>query len=415
VIGYYEKGKLHWAGNVGTGFDNKLMEIIRRKLDALTTDKPTLPQDPKLPKDVVWVKPELVCEVKFSNWTQDKRLRAPVFLGLREDVEPKETRIETATALHLIPSRDRKGAVLDLSGAEALVQVGGHELKLTNLNKVFYPNEGYTKRDLLSYYSDVAPYLLPHLKDRPLSLKRYPNGTHADYFFQKDSPESFPDWLRFEKVEDIRYVLAENRAALLYLTNLGCIDQNPYMSRVGSLSNPDWILIDLDPVDCPFERIVEAAQLVRGILDEIGLTGYPKTTGGDGMHIYIPVKPVYSYDNARQFAEVLASIAVARKRDLFTTPRSVSKRQKERVYFDYLQNGEGKTIAAPYVPRAYDGAPVATPLEWDEVKAGLEPSQFTIRNAIARFREKGDLFAGVLKKPQKLDKAFGKLEKLVGR
>lgn len=312
-------------------------------------------------------------------------------------------------------NRVRKGEVLDLSGAEALVPVDGHELKLTNLNKVFYPREGYNKRDLLTYYSEVAPYLLPHLKDRPLSLKRYPNGIHADYFFQKDAPESFPSWLRFEKVDDIRYVLAEGRAALLYLTNLGCIDQNPYMSRIGTIHNPDWILIDLDPVECPFERIVEAAQLVRGILDEIGLAGYPKTTGGDGMHVYIPVKAIYSYDNTRQFAEVLASIAVSRRRELFTTPRSVSKRQKERVYFDYLQNGEGKTIAAPYVPRAYDGAPVATPLDWSEVKSGLDPSQFTIRNAIARFREKGDLFAGVLKKPQALDKPFAKLQKLLGK
>ncbi len=420
VLGYYEKQKLQWAGQVGTGFDNKLLAALREKLDALETAKRTLPADAKLPKDIVWVRPELVCEVKFSNWTPDKRLRAPVFLGLRQDVSAKETRREQPEEPEAKPkARPRKKApaspLLPPAVTEVLCKVDGQELKFTNLNKVFYPKDGYTKRDLLNYYSDAAPFLLPHLKDRPLSLKRYPNGIHDDFFFQKNSAESFPAWLRFEHVDDIRYVLADDRAALLYLTNLGCVDQNPYMSRAGSISNPDWILIDLDPVECGFDMIVEAAGLVREILEDIGLTGYPKTTGGDGMHIYIPVKPVYTYENTKQFAEVLASLAVSRRPELFTTPRSVAKRQKNRVYFDFLQNGEGKTIAAPYVTRAYDAAPVATPLDWDEVRPGLHPHQFTIRNAIARFQARGDLFAGVLRKPQALDRAFGKLEKRMGR
>ncbi len=427
VLGFYEKGKLHWAGNVGTGFDQKMLAAVREKLDALKKPKDRLLSDAKIPKDVVWVSPELVCEVKFSNWTPEKHLRAPVFLGLRQDVDPKETREEKPEAITEDAPRAAKKAaakktakkadaaqpLIAPSGEEARCTVDGHELKFSHLSKVFYPVEGYTKRDLLNYYSAVSGFLLPHLKDRPLSLKRYPNGIHADYFFQKNSGESFPSWLRFEEVDGIRYVLAEDRAALLYLTNLGCVDQNPYMSRVGSIGNPDWILIDLDPMECPFEMIVEAAQLVREILDGIGLAGYPKTTGGDGMHVYIPLQPIYSYENSKQFAEVLAGIAQARRPELFTTPRSVAKRQKNRVYFDYLQNGEGKTIAAPYVTRAYDGAPVATPLAWDEVKSGLDPKQFTIRNAVERFQARGDLFAGVLKKGQKLDRAFGRLEKMV--
>ena len=413
VLGYYEKDKLRWAGQVGTGFDQKLLAAIRDRLNALETKPATLPHDAKMPKDIVWVKPEIVCEVKFSNWTPDKRLRAPVFLGLRQDVAPKETRMEKPE--NAAKAKAASKPLIAASAKESLCKVDGQELKFTNLSKIFYPKEGYTKRDLLNYYSDAAPFLLPHLKDRPLSLKRYPNGVQADFFFQKDSPESFPSWLRYENVDGIRYVLAENRAALLYLTNLGCVDQNPYMSRTGTLSNPDWILIDLDPVDCPFDMIVEAALLVRGLLEEIGLSGYPKLTGGDGMHVYIPVKPIYTYENTKQFAEVLAGIAQSRRPELFTTPRSVAKRMKNRVYFDYLQNGEGKTIAAPYVTRAYDGAPVATPLEWDEVRPGLNPKDFNITNSIARFREKGDLFAGVLKKPQKLDRAFGKVEKLVGK
>ena len=210
-------------------------------------------------------------------------------------------------------------------------------------------------------------------------------------------------------------MLAEDRAALLYLTNQGCIDQNPFMSRVGTLDNPDFILIDLDPQECEFDKIVEAALLVRRTLDKLELEGYPKTTGGDGMHIYIPVEPIYTYEETKSFAEVIARIAAAERPDLFTTPRSVAKRQKNKVYFDYLQNGEGKTIAAPYVVRAYAGAPVATPLNWREVKAGLSPAQFTIRTVMSRFDRAGDLFEGVLKKKQTLDAALGRMEKLVSR
>ena len=292
------------------------------------------------------------------------------------------------------------------------------KLHLTNLQKVFYPEEGYTKRDVLDYYAQVADLILPHLKDRPLSLKRYPNGIGQEYFFQKNAPEAFAPWLRTEMIDSehngrpINYVFAGDPASLLYLVNLGCIDQNPWMSRSPHLDNPDFILIDLDPQECPFDMIVEAMLLVKRVLDEIGLTGYPKTTGGDGMHIYIPVETDYTYEETRIFAELIARLVTHRKPDLFTTPRSVSKRQKGRVYFDYLQNGKSKTIAAPYVLRAYPGAPVATPLEWSEVRRGLDPKQFHIENAPARFREKGDLFAGVLQEPQRMEAALVKLEKL---
>jgi bifunctional non-homologous end joining protein LigD len=201
-------------------------------------------------------------------------------------------------------------------------------------------------------------------------------------------------------------VFAQDRASLLYLVNLGCIDQNPWMSRIDSIDNPDFVLIDLDPQECPYDMVIEAALLVKKHLDALGLAGYPKTTGGDGMHIYIPVEPVYSYDDTRNFAEVLARLAVHERPELFTTPRPVARRQKGRVYFDYLQNAKSKTIAAPYVLRAYAHAPVSTPLEWREVRKGLRPEDFTIRNAPARFARVGDLFAGVLQKPQRLEPAL---------
>ena len=285
-------------------------------------------------------------------------------------------------------------------------------MKFTNLKKVFYPAEGYTKRDVLNYYDGVAGLILPHLKDRPLSLKRYPNGIQQQHFFQKDAPDSFAPWLRTELIDDIHYVFTGDRASLLYLVNLGCIDHNPWMSRSPSLDHPDFILIDLDPQECPYDKIVDAALLVKRLLDRISLTGYPKTTGGDGMHVYIPVEPVYTYEETRTFAELIARLAVSEQPDLFTTPRSVAKRQKNRVYFDYLQNGRSKTIAAPYVLRAYPGAPVATPLEWSEVRHGLHPTQFNITNALDRFAARGDLFAGVLDRPQQLQTALANLEKL---
>jgi len=401
VLGVYDDGALRWVGNVGTGFDQKLLASLHARLLPLVTKACPFAERPKPDKGITWVKPELVCQVKYANWTPDNRLRAPVFLGLRNDITPRQAVREDA-----VP---RPPLLADVK--EASLQIDGRALKFTNLKKVFYPAEGYTKRDVLNYYDGVSGLILPHLKDRPLSLKRYPNGIQQQYFFQKDAPESFAPWLRTELIDDIHYVFAGDRASLLYLVNLGCIDQNPWMSRSGSLDHPDFILIDLDPQECPYDKIVDAALLVKRLLDRISLTGYPKTTGGDGMHIYIPVEPVYTYEETRTLAELIARLAVSEKPDLFTTPRSVSKRQKNRVYFDYLQNGRSKTIAAPYVLRAYPGAPVATPLEWSEVRHGLHPLQFNITNALDRFAARGDLFAGVLNQPQHLDEAVVKLEK----
>jgi bifunctional non-homologous end joining protein LigD len=382
ALGYFEDGKLHYAGNVGTGFNARNLAELWSLLEPLKISKRPFAGADKIPRGTEWVKPQLVAQIKFANWTDDRKLRAPVYLGLRND--------------------------------KAAVEVENEETpKLTNLDKIYYPEDGYTKGDLLKYYDAVAPLILPHLKDRPLSLKRYPNGIHEPFFFQKNTPESYPDWLRTETIDGIRYVLAQDKKSLMYLTNLGCIDENPWMSRIGSLENPDYILIDLDPYECEFRKVVEAALLVKEKLDKIGLRGYPKTTGGDGMHVYIPIKPEYTYEQARSFAEVIARLLAAERPDLFTTPRSVAKREKDRVYFDYLQISESKTIAAPYCARAYPGAPVSTPLTWEEVTPKLHPSQFNIKDAPKRFARVGDLFEGVLKKPQSLVKALGKLNALV--
>lgn len=391
-------------GNVGTGFDQKSLAGLNASLQPLITQKCPFTPRPKPDKGMTWVKPDLVCQVKYANWTLDDHLRAPVFLSLRHDKPALEVQRETAIA----PPAE----LLPASAKEATLAIDGRTLKFTNLAKLYYPDDGVAKRDVLNYYAAVADLLLPHLRDRPLSLKRYPNGIKEQFFFQKDTPESYPNWLRTELIDDINYVFAGDHASLLYLVNLGCIDQNPAMSRSGSLEHPDFILIDLDPQECTYDLIVEAALLVKHTLDQIGLTGYPKTTGGDGMHVYIPIEPIYSYEEARTFAELISRLVTHAKPQLFTTPRAVAKRQKNRVYFDYLQIGHSKTIAAPYVLRAYEGAPVATPLEWSEVKPGLNPKHFNIRNARQRFAEKGDLFRGVLDHPQNLHDALPRLEPL---
>jgi len=406
VLAYEKGGKWLHAGQVGTGFDQKLMKAIHSRLKPLVTKTSPIKPTPKLKDPVTWVKPEIVCQIRFLDWTTDGMLRAPVFIGLRDDKPAEEVVREVQPPT----------PALNLSGKEATVTVDGHSLKFTNLDKVFFPKDGWKKRDLLSYYDAVADFLVPHLQGRPLSMKRYPNGIHEDFFFQKNAGSHFPSWLQLEPIVEHhppktnQYPVADDRASLLYLVNLGCIDHNPWMSRVGSLENPDWVLLDLDPVEASYDKIVEAAQLIREILDELGLKGYPKTTGGDGMHIYIPVEPVYSYDHVRGFAEILTHLAVDRAPNLFTTPRSVEKRKKDRVYFDYLQIGMGKTISAPYVVRAYDGAPVATPLHWKEVKSGLKPTDFRIDNAIERFRKVGDIFAPVLEGGQRLETALARLK-----
>jgi bifunctional non-homologous end joining protein LigD len=293
---------------VGSGFTDRSLKDVAGKLDSIRTKKSPFNEVPKIPGETTWVKPELVAAVKFQSWTRDDRLRAPVFLGLRDDVspiecvrEPEDSTASVAAGVRgrVVSSSAKQHRSPLLAGrAEEVHEIAGQALKFTNLNKLFYPNEGFTKRDVINYYDAVSGLLLPYLHDRPLSLKRYPNGIGEDFFFQKNAAESFPAWLRTVPIESeertIHFVVANDRATLLYLANLACIDQNPWMSRVGNLSCPDYVLIDLDPYHCAYDRIVEAAQLVRSKLEAMGLEGFPKTTGGDGMHMYVPLEPVYS-------------------------------------------------------------------------------------------------------------------------
>ncbi len=423
VLGLYRNGKLVHAGQVGTGFNDRSLKDIYSALEPLITKKNPFIGPVKALRDVTWVKPELVAEIKFLEFTPDGLLRAPVFIGLRPDKDPKECMRETPepepaeSPASLIK---REPLIPAKPPAEMTVTVDGRRLKLTNMSKVLYPGEGIAKRDLINYYDAIAGLIVPHLRDRPLSLKRYPNGIDHDFFFQKEAEGKVLDWVRLEPIfsehnqDKIHYIICNDRATLLYLANLACIDQNPWMSRLGSLDHPDFALIDLDPTEgCPYAQIVEAAQIVKKKLDALGLAGYPKTTGGDGMHIYIPLDPVYTYEQVRSFAELLSILTIRESPGLFTTPRTVSQRKKGKVYFDYLQISSAKTIAAPYVLRAHPGAPVSTPLDWTEVVKGLEPEQFNIRNVLDRFERVGDLFQPVLTNKQKLETALERVSQLV--
>jgi bifunctional non-homologous end joining protein LigD len=417
VLGCWSDGRLEYAGNVGTGFSNQALNSIHDLLRPEIAKHCPFPEVPQVPEQVVWVTPKIVCSVRFMSWPKNGRLRAPSFVGLEQDKDADDCGCEREVP-QAVPATVSPDLLTDKK-VEQSVLLDGRQLKFGNLNKVFYPEHGYNKRDLINYYHAVSPLILPHLKDRPLSLKRYPNGIAADYFFQKNAAAGTPDWIRSELIdsehrgEPIRFLFAEDEASLLYLTNLGCIDQNPWMSRYGSLDSPDFMLIDLDPVACTFDRIVEAALLVRKVLDRLELKGFPKTTGGDGLHIYVPLEPGYSYEQVRSFAEIVARLTFAERPELFTTPRTVSQREKGKVYFDYLQISKGKTIAAPYVLRAFPGAPVSTPLRWSELTRDLTPDRFTIANVRDRFSRLGDIFAPVLSLHQKMEEALARLDREV--
>jgi bifunctional non-homologous end joining protein LigD len=400
VLGYYQGNELVYAGNVGTGFNAREIDKLLDKLRPLKRDTSPFREVPKMPKvrksDVLWVEPELVCEVEFAEWTHDGRLRAPSYQGLREDKRAEEVRREE-------PIADR-------------VVKGNRELKLSNLDKVFFPVEGITKGELLEYYRAVAPVLLPHLRDRPFTMVRWPDGIEADRFFQKDAPSHMPEWIPTHRAlvstrespprkKWVNFPLVNDELALLWMVNMGCIDMNAWYSRIDKPDRPDFVLFDLDPSpDVGFKETVQVALLVKQALDAFGLVGFPKTSSAQGMHVLVPIERRYTYDDTRQFAEIVAGAIARTHRGLATTEWTKAKRRG--VLIDSNQNGEGKTIASVYSVRPRPGAPVSTPLRWSEVNEKLDPLELTMPVVRDRIRKHGDLFEGVLKTRQRLTDAL---------
>lgn len=284
------------------------------------------------------------------------------------------------------------------------LKVGKTTLHLTNQNKVYFPDDGITKGEIINYYNEVADLILPYLKDRPQSMNRFPNGINGPSFYQKDLDlDKVPAWLKTKSLysesndADIDYLICNDKATLLYMANLGCIEINPWNSTIKKVDNPDWIVIDIDPAKEEFNEVVRTALVVKEVMDELNTDCYCKTSGSTGLHVYIPLGAKYDYDTVKIFAELVAQEVQSRLPETTTLERSIKKRNN-KIYVDFLQNRKGQTLAAPYSVRPKPGATVSTPLEWHEVNGNLSPSQFTIFNVMDRFRKKGDLWKSVLGK-----------------
>jgi bifunctional non-homologous end joining protein LigD len=380
LLGMYVDGQLVFIGHAGGGLSDKSLEEIHQRLQKLVTSKSPFKEPPVTNTRATWVKPTLVCEVEFQEWTDGGIMRQPIFKGLRMDKKSRKSRSF-----------------------------------ISNPGKVYWPKEGYTKGDLLDYYDRIAPHILPYLKKRPLVLHRFPDGIEGKEFYQKEAPDSTPDWMQTVDVEHtektIHYLTVKDKRSLLYVVNLGCIEIHPFNSQVSKIDNPDYLVLDLDPEGISFHHVVEVAQVLHKLLDEIGLPNYCKTSGKRGLHLLIPLGKKYTSEQAEMFAKVLAKAAHAELPETTSLIRDPKKREG-KVYIDYLQNSRTKTIVSAYSVRPVPGAFVSAPLEWSEVSGSLDPSRFTMNNIIERIKEIGDPMLPLLKEKIDMAKALSKLENL---
>ena len=454
ILGQERDGELRHVANAGSGFTEALQKAVWEKLKALETDDKPFAGQVDIPHGRPhWVRPVMKARVKFVEWTRDGKMRAPVFAGLiAGGIAGAAGAGAPAAAAPRAAAQSDRGARPERGGSAAArpaetpaagrrraasgfpaplfatrkeketVTVDGRVMAFQNLNKVFFPEDGYVKRDVIEFYYRIADYLLPHVRNKPVTMKRYPDGIHKPFFFQKDAGQHMPKWIRtvpipsphgHDQVTD--YVVCNDRATLVYLANLGCIDHNLDESSIGTLEHPDFVLFDLDPGEkAAFDTVIEVARAVKEKLDLLGLAGYPKTSGATGLHIFVPLQPVYSFDASRELAHLVYRLASPELKGLITQERSLSRRPRDRVYLDYLQNARGKTVPPPYCLRPHPGAPVSTPLAWDEVKRGLHPGEFNMQTIWTRLEKVGDLFAGVLEKRQRLEPAMERLQEALG-
>ena len=405
----YLDGALVYAGRAGSGFTDKELPEVRRKLESLR--RPDPPCSGPLPADkgTTWVEPALVCEVEYTEWTDEGLLRQPVFLRFRDDKRPEECVRESGQ----VDGRSGGQPVGELDPPPA--RPPDRQTAFTNVGKVFWPDEGYTKGDLIAYYRAIAPWLLPYLRNRPLVLTRYPDGIAGKSFFQKDAPGFRPEWIRTERMwseetqREIDYFVCDDEASLLYVVNLGTIPLHLWASRAPTLERPDWCVLDLDPKGAPFEHVVEVALAARELCRRIELPLLVKTSGSSGLHLLIPLGRQCTHEQSRSLGELLARCIVGRLPKIATIVRQVSQRDG-RVYVDYLQNGSGKLIVAPFSARPLPGAPVSVPLAWREVNRRLDIRRHTIKTAPERMRNLGaDPLAEVLELSPDLGAALDRL------
>jgi bifunctional non-homologous end joining protein LigD len=395
-LAQYVGGDLTYSGRAGSGFNAAQLAEVRATLDGMR--RPDPPCGGPIPKEkgITWTEPRLVCEVEFTEWTEEGLLRQPVFLRFRDDKRPEEC-VRTAGQQGSGTGLDED---LEVASSEPVVTerlprrpaAPPPHIQFTNLDKIFWPEEGYTKGDLIEYYRSVGPWILPYLADRPVVLTRYPDGVNGKSFFQKDAPGFVPDWIRTERMwseqaeRDIDYFVCEDEAGLLYLANLGTIPLHVWASRTSSIDRPDWCVLDLDPKGAPFGDVVRVAHTTHALCEEIGLPNFVKTSGSSGLHVLIPLGGQLRYDEARSLGELIARVIVAELPDITTLVRQISRREG-KVYIDYLQIGAGRLLVAPFSVRALPGAPVSMPLRWSEVNSKLDIRSYTIQNAVARMRK----------------------------
>lgn len=441
LVGVFEKGKLQYTGKIGTGFNTQLQKQLLQQFKALEVkqspftivpdvNKPSRfrPNPPKA--SAIWVKPQLVCEVSYREMTSDGVMRHPSFEGMRTDKGAKDVvreekvpvkevvgggQLATGKKILQPEKPSSRKTFLNPSEETQVREIGGHALKFTNLSKVFWPKEKISKRDMLNYYYQVAPYMLPYMKDRPQSLNRHPNGINGKSFYQKDVTGKVPDWIELFPYHsdadnrDKNFLVCTNEASLLYIASLGAIEMNPWSSRVQQPDNPDWCMIDLDPDKNTFEQVIQAAQVTKQVLDAADVPSCCKTSGSTGLHIYIPLGAKYTYEQSKEFARLIVKLVHKELPGFTTIERKTANRQR-KMYLDFLQNRPQATIAAPYSLRPKPGATVSMPLHWEEVKKGLQMKDFHLKNAIARITQEGDLFKPVLGKGINMQKALKKLE-----
>jgi bifunctional non-homologous end joining protein LigD len=416
----FVNGELVYAGRVGTGFTDELlrdlgellMPIVRREppcrgpvIDGLTTN-----EIPDI-KTTTWVEPVHVCEVRFREWTPDGLLRHAAYLRARSDKRPQDC-VRQGAATY---SEERVAAVAVAEPPPVPKPPVKKTISFSNLKKVFWPAERYTKGDMIDYYRAVSPWLLPYLRNRPVVMTRFPDGIDGKSFYQKDAPEFAPEWMRTVRIwseetqREIRYFVCDDEESLLYVANLGTIPLHIWASRVGSLEQCDWCVLDLDPKEAPFSDVVRTALALRRLCESVGLPSYVKTTGKTGLHIMLPLGRQCTYAQSRTLGELLARVVLRELTDIATITRHVTKRG-DKVYVDYLQNRHGQTIVAPFSVRPLPGATVSMPLLWDEVNESLDPKTFTIKTAIERIeRLTSDPMAPVLDQKPDLAQVLDRL------
>jgi len=433
LVGVYEDGKLQYTGKIGTGFNDKMQKEMMAKFKSLVIAKSPFSAEPDVNKpsrfrpdpphaEAIWLLPKLVCEVSYTEQTADGVMRHPSFEGMREDKKATEVHAEIAEPISKIAAKklpikispikkSERKTLLNPTEETQVKTIKGHPLKFSHLSKVYWPQEGFTKRDLLNYYYQVAPYILHYLKDRPQSLNRFPDGINGESFYQKDVTKTAPEWIKqfpyhTSDGKDKNFLVVQDEADLLWMANLGAIEMNPWNSTIEKPDHPDWCIIDIDPTEKnSFEQVIETAHATKHILDDLKVNGYCKTSGATGMHIYIPMGAKYTYDQCQLFARMIA-MQVHQILPKFTSIERLTTNRKGKIYVDFLQNRPKATLAAPYSVRPKPGATVSMPLHWDEVKKGLLPKHFTIKNALERIKIEGDLFKPVIGKGINLDKAL---------